>query len=97
MLFSKNFQPKCVSWITTYKLLDHIPSLDYCLLNYKDIKVQTYKRNPVGVRPCSRPSLKYSSLRLIIVRCVTSGFWGLLGFGTSNMSFSICFALQVTD
>ena len=97
MLFSKIFPLKCVGWITTYKFLDHIPSLDYCLLNYKDIKVWTDKKNSVGVRSCSRPSLQYSSLRLIIVRRLPSGFWGLLGFGTSNMSFSICFALQLTD
>ena len=68
LCFSKIFPPKCVSWITTYKFLDHIPSLDYCLLNYKDIKVRTDKKNSVGVRSCSRPSLQYSSLRLIIVR-----------------------------
>ena len=87
MLFSKFFPLKCVSWITTYKFLDHIPGLDYCLLNYKDIKVRTNTKNSVGVRSCSRPSLQYSSLRLIIVRHVTSRFWGLLGFGTSNMFF----------
>ena len=85
MLFNKIFPPKYVSWITTYKFLDHIPGLDYCLLNYKDIKVQTDKEDLVGVRSCSRPCLQYSSLRLIIVRRVTSGFGG--GFGLWHLKY----------
>ena len=63
MLFSKFFPPKCVGWIATYKFLDHKPSLDYCLLNYKDINVWTYMKNPVGVRSCSTgPTLGLSHL-----------------------------------